>query len=273
VARVLDGEVGRELDQVLAVAGRLGEVVAAVRAAREGVRGDGVERIIRGAVGGAAPAPDAAAASLCRRDAEPGGDVVRGEVDAVDAAHRRRVAVRRRRHVDGAVGERQRAPDELAPEVGEDAQRPADLLGAGLEVERVEAAEGVGDVEGVGLLVDRARAEDAVAVELPAARGELADVGAPAEAAVGGEGRDLAGRRRRVELAVCGEHLADDAPVERQQEVARQGGRCRAGGVAGAREAVAVGRPARVGRRGRGRTHPERERRAHDDHHPHGRAS
>src|SRR5262249_20898765 len=153
------------------------------------------------AVGGAAPAPDAAAAAVRHGDAEPWGHRLRREVDAVDAAHRRRVAVRRGRDVDGAVGDRERAPDELTPEVAEDADRPAVVLGARLQVERVEAAERVGDVERARLLVDRAGAEDAVAVELLAAVGELADARAPAQVAVQREGGDLARSRRRVELA------------------------------------------------------------------------
>jgi hypothetical protein len=105
------------------------------------------------------------------------------------------------------------------------------VLGAGRQVERVQAAEGVGDVEGSRRLVDRAAAEDAVAVELLAARGELPGVGPPEEAPARCKGRDLAGRRRRVEVAAGGEHLTDDAPVERQDEVARQGGGCSAGSI------------------------------------------
>jgi hypothetical protein len=89
-------------------------------------------------------------------------------------------------------------------EVAEDPQRPARVLRAGLEVERMETPEGVGDIERARLLVDRAGADDAVAVELLAGRGELADVRTPTEAAVGGERRHLAGGRRRVVGAAAG---------------------------------------------------------------------
>ena len=192
-----------------------------------------------------------------------------GEVDPIDAAHRRRVAVRRSGHVDGAVGERQRAPDELAAEVGEDAQRPAVVLGAGGEVERVQPAEGVGDVERVGSLVDDAGADDAVAVELLAALRELTDVDAPAESPVGGERCHLARRGGGVEGAVGREHLADDPAVQRKDEVAGESLRRHAAGIAGACRLVAEGRPAR-GRCGRGRVQAAHGR-AHDDQHPHAR--
>jgi hypothetical protein len=72
------------------------------------------------------------------------------------------------------------------------------VLGAGRQVERVQAAEGVGDVERVRGFVDDAGADDAVAVELLAALGELADVGAPAQGPLRGERRDLARGRRSV---------------------------------------------------------------------------
>jgi hypothetical protein len=144
------------------------------------------------------PSPTHRRPALVGRDADPEVDGTGGEVDAVDAAHRGRVAVRRGRHVERAVGECQRAPDELAAEIGEDAQRPAVVLGAGRQVERVQAAEGVGDVERVRGFVDDAGADDAVAVELLAALGELADVGAPAQGPLRGERRDLARGRRSV---------------------------------------------------------------------------
>src|SRR5262245_41980935 len=171
--RRLDRQIGRELDELLAVARRLGEVGADVRPARERVRRDRVQRVVARAVRRAAPTPDAAASALLDRHAVPRPDLPRGELDALDTAERRRVAIRGRRDVHGSLRKCHRTPDELATEVREHADWPAGALAARRDVECVEAAEGVGYVERAGSRVDGARAEDSVAVELPARLREL----------------------------------------------------------------------------------------------------
>ena len=192
---------------MLAVAGGLAERRPLVGPALERVPGDDVERVAPRAVGDAAPAPDAASAAKLGRDDGPARDPAVGERDADQLALHRQVAVRAGPSVDRAVHEQHRPPDQLAPVVAVEHDRPARALGAGREVERVQPAEGVGDVERARRRVDHRRPRHAPAVrDLRAGReDEAADVDPPADVAVRGQRVDEARRRgdvhRRVPLA------------------------------------------------------------------------
>src|SRR5207247_579826 len=72
----------------------------------------------------------------------------------------------------------------LTSDVREDANRPADALGAGVEIEGVEPSERIGDVERPRRVLDRTRARDPVPVELRACGSELAEVARPEDVAV-----------------------------------------------------------------------------------------
>jgi hypothetical protein len=212
------GQIRRELDEMLAVTHRLAGPRPDVRAAAEGVRRRREEVALDRAVGEPAPAPGAAAAAERRGHRHPVGDRLRTEVDPIDAPETRRIAVGGHRHVHRAVDQREARPVELRIGVGVDLHRPARLLLAGRERQRVQPAERVGDVERAGGLVDHAGAGDAVAVELLARLRELADVGLPALEPVPVEGDHQARRRRHVVGAAGRQHLIRDPAGERHDE-------------------------------------------------------
>src|SRR6476661_5466142 len=147
MARGENMQVGRDLDKLLAVAGSLVECRTGVRPSFEGVPGDDEERVSLWAVGGAAPAPDAAAAAELGGHDRPGRRAPGRNLDTDELADHRPVAVGASADVDRAADRRKRAPDELRGGVVVDAHRPAWAVAPGHEVERVQQAEAVGDVE------------------------------------------------------------------------------------------------------------------------------
>src|SRR5262249_18048178 len=145
------------------------------------------------------PPPDSDAASEALRHDLPLRHGAVRDSDAEDLGHHLPVAVRAGPEVERAVDVRERAPDELAPKVGVDRDRPAGALGSGREVERMDPPERVGDVDRVRREVDRGRARHAVAVDLLADPLELAELDAPADVAVLSERVEDALRRRDVD--------------------------------------------------------------------------
>ena len=222
MARRADLQVGPELDQPVAVPRGLRVGRSRVRASGERAGGAGEE-----APGGrveceAAPPPRPAASALVERNRQPATHGPRREVDAVDAARRSgSVAVGGSRHVHRPAGKCERAPVQLGTDVREETNGPAGPLGAGREREGMQPAERVRDVERPRRLIDHACADDAVAVELRAAVGELPDLVAPEHEAVPVEGDDVAARARRDEHTAGGQHLCRDPARERQHEPAR----------------------------------------------------
>ena len=197
LARREDGEVRRELDEVLAVAGLLVEPGARVRTALERVRGADVERMRRRAVGGTAPAEDAAATAQRARDREPARDGLAREDDADQLPlHRRHVAERPGRHVDGAVDEAQGAPVELLRVVAVEDDGPAGSLAAGCDSQCVEPPERIDDVERPRRPVDDGCSRHSPTVgDLRARVDLLAEVDPPAHVAV---------RSQPVHVTGCG---------------------------------------------------------------------
>src|SRR5262245_14859009 len=183
MVRAAHAQVGPELDDSLAVARELAKALARVAAALERVPRDRVQRVAPGAVGEAAPPPDPASAAEALRHHLPLRDASSRDLDSDDLPDHLAVAVRAGPEVDRAVHDRQRAPDELAPEVRVRRHRPARPLGARREVERVDPPKGVSGIDRMCGQVDGRRPGDAVAVDLLADALELTEVGPPAHIA------------------------------------------------------------------------------------------
>ena len=222
MARRLDLQAGRELDQSLAEAGGLGVRRSGVRAAGERPRAAGEQarrcRVIREP----APAPGAAPTTPVERDRQPARDSPRGEVDAVDAARRSRlITVRRRRHVHRPCRERQCAPVELTVEVREDADRPARALRAGRECQRVQPAEAVHDIQRPRRRIDHSGRNDAVPVQLRTAVRELSKPVMPEHETAAVETDDISAGGRRDEDTAGDKHLGRDPPGQGHHEPPR----------------------------------------------------
>src|SRR6266540_4137782 len=216
-------ETSVELDELLAVTGPLAETPSIIRAAAERVAGGDEEGVTPRAIGDSAPAPNASASTEGAGHGPPARDPSRRELDPEDLAHHRPVAVGAGADVHGPIDERECAPDELSTEVCVEPDRPAFVLRSRRQVERVEAAEGIGDVERIRAEVDDRCPGDAVAVDLGADPFQLAELDAPADVAVLGERVDDPLRGRDVDRPEAGrryvlrdERLRGDPPRDRR---------------------------------------------------------
>ena len=223
VARGAHAQVRADLHDPLAVPGVLAEPFPPVGAALERVPGDRVQGVARRAVREPAPPPDSAPAAEALGHDLPLRDASGRDADTKDLRDHLAIAVRARPEIERAVHGRQRPPDELAPEVGVDGDRPPGSLGSGGEVERVNPSERVGDVDRVRAEVDRRRAGHPVPVDLLADPLQLAELDPPAHVAVLGQRVEDALRRGDVDRplprpghVLRHERLGADPPRERR---------------------------------------------------------